>query len=584
MLGEIINGYRIKQWLGRGGMGEVWMAEQQIATYFKVAIKILLPAFSNDPLIVDRFFDEAKAVCRIKHAGIAKIHASGHHNESAYLIMDLLEGETLAGRIRRMKRLPLANVGELGKQISSVLEATHAENIIHRDLKPDNIFLVQDREPPGGERVKILDFGIAKLGSTAGRTGLGPMGTAAYMAPELWTDPAAADARTDVFSVGCIAFEMCCGEPPFGGSTIVANEQDAPRTRSLAPEVPPALDDIIARALARRPADRPSMRELHKVFSSVAAEHPLEPGTTPPRMALRRTPGWPRRRLQRMAIGAGAFACLASVVYVATQRRTRTPSESQIVPRAPVVNAWVRVEVPATPVVLGIRRDDALPSVRGFRPGRQVVSPGAPYELQEHEVTWSEIEPWLATSGTSLAIPTWARDPSERSSLPVTGVTWSIARAYCRSLSLSGDLPTEEQWEYAARGPERRPSSWGQQRLDLKLTHAYAGQSAIPVAVKSSVQDRTPDPGLYDLIGNVQEWMLELWREDLPGLDERWVTPGPETTIGVIRGLPLGENPPPAVPEDSAAYREPLCATGPCVEKTVAKLRHVGFRCARARG
>jgi formylglycine-generating enzyme required for sulfatase activity len=103
----------------------------------------------------------------------------------------------------------------------------------------------------------------------------------------------------------------------------------------------------------------------------------------------------------------------------------------------------------------------------------------------------------------------------------------------------------------------------------------------VPAPVKHSAQDRTPEPAIYDLIGNVQEWTLGLWREDVPGTDEGWVTAGRETSIRAIRGLPLAAEPPAAIQDDPAAYREELCATGKCVEQTLDKLRHIGFRCAR---
>jgi formylglycine-generating enzyme required for sulfatase activity len=154
-----------------------------------------------------------------------------------------------------------------------------------------------------------------------------------------------------------------------------------------------------------------------------------------------------------------------------------------------------------------------------------------------------------------------------------------MALDYC--VSLGGSLPTEEQWEYAARGPGRRPNSWGADRLDPRLTHAYAGPNATPAVVKSSLQDQTPAPVIYDLIGNVQEWTLGLWREDVPGADESWVETG-STSIRAIRGLPLGEDRPPSIQAEAAAYRDHLCATGPCVDKGAELRRHVGFRCARA--
>src|SRR5262249_32653986 len=187
MLGETIGNFRVVAKLGRGGMGEVYLAEQ-LSIQTKVAIKVLLPDVSSDTQQVQRFFNEAVAVSRIKHAGIAKIFDVGfHHSGRAYLIMELLEGETLTSRIRRSGRLSTWQLADVGRQIASVLDATHAAGITHRDLKPDNVFLVGDREL--GERIKILDFGIAKL--SAGSSGTsGSLGTPSYMAPEQWRNSA----------------------------------------------------------------------------------------------------------------------------------------------------------------------------------------------------------------------------------------------------------------------------------------------------------------------------------------------------------------------------------------------------------
>src|SRR5262252_11039569 len=146
-------------------MGEVYLAEQtNIGT--RVAIKVLRPEVSSDTEHVQRFFNEARAVSKIQHAGIVKIFDVGYASGGeAYLIMEYLEGETLANRIER-GRLPIPELGDFGKQIASVLGATHGAGITHRDLKPDNIYIVPDRELARGERVKILDFGVAKLSGT----------------------------------------------------------------------------------------------------------------------------------------------------------------------------------------------------------------------------------------------------------------------------------------------------------------------------------------------------------------------------------------------------------------------------------
>src|SRR5215813_4838527 len=218
VIGETIGNFKVVSRLGRGGTGEVYLAEQtSIGT--KVAVKVLRPDVSSDADHVQRFFNEARAVSRIQHAGIVKIFDVGYvPSGEAYLIMEFLDGETLAKRIARDGPLPISMIADIGKQMASVLAATHGAGITHRDLKPDNVYLVADRELPRGERLKVLDFGIAKLTGTLASNSpqtIGTMGTPVYMAPEQWGDASKVDWRADLYSLGCVAYEMTAGRPPF---------------------------------------------------------------------------------------------------------------------------------------------------------------------------------------------------------------------------------------------------------------------------------------------------------------------------------------------------------------------------------
>ncbi|MBA2542576.1 MAG: protein kinase [Deltaproteobacteria bacterium] len=262
MIGQTIGNFRVLSRLGAGGMGEVFLAEH-VTVRTRVAIKLLRETISADHMHVQRFFNEAVAVSRIKHSGTAKIYDVGFHGSQAYLIMELLEGESLATRITRCGRLGPHRIAEIGRQITSILDATHAAHVLHRDLKPDNIFLVPDTELASGERVKILDFGIAKLADashvlTGAQTA---MGTPAYMAPEQWRDSATVDWRVDAYSLGCVAFEMATGRPPFVAASLgeVCTKhlmEPAPSVRSLAPDQPEALERLVARLLSKTPAER----------------------------------------------------------------------------------------------------------------------------------------------------------------------------------------------------------------------------------------------------------------------------------------------------------------------------------------
>ncbi|HEV7555536.1 MAG TPA: protein kinase [Kofleriaceae bacterium] len=277
MIGETIKDFRLVRELGRGGMGEVWLAEQQLIKT-KVAIKILGAELAADQQQVQRFFNEAIAVGRIKHAGIARIFDVGFRdNGRAFLIMELLEGDTLSARMATTPpALPIAL--EIARQIASVIAATHTAGVIHRDLKPDNVFLVVDAELAMGERVKILDFGIAKLGTA--RTSLtnargASMGKPGYMAPEQWTDASGVDGKADVYALGCIMFELVCGRRPFDITTIAEAyrkhvHEQPPSVRSVVPDAPQIVDELIGRMLSKKPAERPTMVAVHAVLSRIA--------------------------------------------------------------------------------------------------------------------------------------------------------------------------------------------------------------------------------------------------------------------------------------------------------------------------
>ncbi|HXU80623.1 MAG TPA: serine/threonine-protein kinase, partial [Polyangia bacterium] len=189
MIGQKFGNYRSLSLLGEGGMGAVYLAEHpEIGR--KVAVKVLRSEFSRDTQLLGRFLNEAKAANAIGHPNIIEILDMGTTADGMpYLVMELLEGEVLAGRLRRLGRLPLPVALEIAYQTASAVGAAHRKGIVHRDLKPDNLFIVPDEHDPARERVKVLDFGIAKLqmrgpgDSVKTRTGT-LMGTPVYMSPE----------------------------------------------------------------------------------------------------------------------------------------------------------------------------------------------------------------------------------------------------------------------------------------------------------------------------------------------------------------------------------------------------------------
>jgi eukaryotic-like serine/threonine-protein kinase len=266
MIGEQLGNYRVLTKLGEGGMGQVFIAEHVLLGK-RAAIKVLLPELSQHGDFVTRFFNEARAASMVKHAGLVDIYDFGKHaSGSAFIVMELLDGESLAGRLRRERALPEPEALEIARQIAGALEATHRKGIVHRDLKPDNVFLVPDENVPGGCRVKILDFGIAKLSDgpatgTKTRTGA-VMGTPTYMAPEQCRGAGSVDHRADVYSLGCMIFEMLAGQPPFVregiGDLIAAHIHEAPPLLQERVGVSPAVASLVAAMLAKKAEERVS--------------------------------------------------------------------------------------------------------------------------------------------------------------------------------------------------------------------------------------------------------------------------------------------------------------------------------------
>ena len=289
MIGEVIGNYRVVSELGKGGMGVVYRAEH-VQLGRPAALKMLLTTFSSDASFVQRFFNEARAASSIDHPGIVEVYDFGTHIDGrAYIVMELLKGESLEQRVKHTGMAPLEGA-TIVAQVSAALAAAHARGIVHRDLKPDNIFLVPNELIPGGIQVKLLDFGIAKLANDqAGfKTQTGALiGTPAYMSPEQCMGRADLDHRTDIYAIGCILFHVLCGRPPFlgdqgTGMMIAAHIRDTPPDpRTLNPNVPGALAAIVQRCLEKDPAARfQTATELRAALVAAGANAPAsKPGT-----------------------------------------------------------------------------------------------------------------------------------------------------------------------------------------------------------------------------------------------------------------------------------------------------------------
>jgi hypothetical protein len=383
LIGQTVGNYRITHLLGEGGMGAVYLAEHP-GIGRKAAVKVLHPALSTNADIATRFFNEARAANAIHHPGIVEVFDFGTLPTGvSYIVMELLEGESLAARLRSGVPLPMASAVEFATQAAAALGAAHKQGIVHRDLKPDNLHVVPDPRNPGREMIKVLDFGIAKLaggttlpGSVKTRTGA-VMGTPVYMSPEQCRGTKEVDHRTDVYALGVILYEMLCGTPPFvsqgqGELIHLHISEPPPPPRSKNPAVPERLEAVVLRALAKDPARRlQTMDELvHALGGGTLPGEPLVPpgfatsSDLPPAMQSA-GPGARGGTRRRLPLLLGGLA-LAATVYLgasrvrreprATAPQTPTPVASQTKPQ-PVAVATVAVRLTSQPTGARVVRD-----------------------------------------------------------------------------------------------------------------------------------------------------------------------------------------------------------------------------------
>jgi serine/threonine-protein kinase len=282
LLGQTLAGkYLVEKLIMRGGMGAVYRGKHVLMDK-TVAIKVLRPALAVDDDVVARFSREAKAASRISHPHAVSVTDFGEsENGVVFLVMEYLDGRTLKQIIRSEGPMPLTRVVEIIRQVTGALDAAHGQGVVHRDLKSDNIMVSQTN---GGDWAKVLDFGIAKIQQPANVKDADltapnlVIGTPQYMSPEQCSQTQPLDARSDIYSLGVIVYEMLAGRVPFTGESVtmimMQHVQDPPPSVLAArPDLPPAVDKVITRALAKHPDDRfQTAGELFAALSTAAGE------------------------------------------------------------------------------------------------------------------------------------------------------------------------------------------------------------------------------------------------------------------------------------------------------------------------
>jgi tRNA A-37 threonylcarbamoyl transferase component Bud32 len=310
MIGEALGNYTLVAKLGSGSMGVVFLAEHKWIER-RVAIKLLAPNLVSNLQALRRFFKEARATSLIRHPGIVAVFDCDIDPRGRpYMVMEHLEGQTLADRLGQTEKLPWKTACVIGAQVADALGAAHDKGIVHRDLKPENVFLVGDGREPDAAAVKVLDFGVAKLRAVDALARLTRggvlIGTPEYMSPEQCGASDQIDHRADIYGLGCLLFEMLSGQPPFVTSdlrelTTSHRFRPAPSLNESGSDVPGWLAALVARMLSKEPEQRPP--SMHAVLEELRGR------------------GAPGPLLGRRGIAAQTLDAIAPVVRRLSRRR-----------------------------------------------------------------------------------------------------------------------------------------------------------------------------------------------------------------------------------------------------------------------
>jgi serine/threonine protein kinase/DNA-binding beta-propeller fold protein YncE len=410
-IGTTIAGYRIESVLGRGGMGVVYLAEQ-VALGRKVALKVLAPELAEDPRFRERFLRESRVAASLEDPNILPVYEAGEADGVLFIAMRYVRGTDLRHLIDEHGPLEPARAVAILAQVASALDAAHAEGLIHRDVKPGNVLLV----PGTPDKVYLADFGLTKRAtSDSGVTGTGQfVGTLDYAAPEQFTGEPLTPA-TDVYSLGGVLYECLVGEPPFPRDREAAVlhahlNEPPPKPTEKRPELPPAIDAVVAKAMAKSPGERYARAgDLARTARDAIGWTREE-----------RAPAQPRsRRLALAAAGAAALAAGLAVILLTRGASTQSGSPGTTSPglSSPSATSSPALGFSSGVVALdprtgAIRRAIPAPGGFGFRGG---LLP---------EIVSGEGAIWTNPGTSVLRIdPTTGRDLI----VPLNGLVWDVA-------------------------------------------------------------------------------------------------------------------------------------------------------------
>ena len=554
--------YEVLEIIGKGGMGIVYKALDPTLQR-SVALKVMTSDLAKDRDACERFLREARIAASLEHDNIVPIYDVGTNDETLFLAMPLLKGANLKTYWNDKKSLTAFEVFDIGCQIASGLAAAHEHGLIHRDIKPGNIWIESGRDL----RVKILDFGLARSEKDPNLTESGLiLGTPAYMAPEQ-ADGSKIDHRCDLFSLGCVLYQISTGELPFQARDAVAMlvavaTHDPAEPHTINADIPLPLSDYIMRLLAKNPDDRPDsahevtdhLRELSESPNQATQNLPQTSSTS---SSLSVRIPWFRKRAI-LTIGVAAVILLPILILLGSGAfqhgnnsipPDRKPEEKDKTAKAN--------EKAFHPLQLGDRagqvwKKNSLNMAFCWCPPGH-FSMGSPAEetgrsddegqvsvhltrgfwMGQYEVTQDQ---WKRIMGTAP----WKGNINvqEGPKFPVCWVSWTQSVTFCEKLTKLGhregwlpknwvvDLPTEAQWEYACRAGTSTPFSFGDNSSELgKYAWFTENSTKIGQVFGHVVGEKKGNPwNLYDMHGNVWEWCRDWYSEKRVGGTDPEVT------------------------------------------------------------
>jgi len=516
--------FRFVRRLGKGGMGEVFLAEQLAEGNRSVALKLLNRKLLDIPEFLPRFQSEMDSLCRIHHVNVVAIHEAAQADEGTpYIAMEFLNGEHLRNVLYRRGALPVAEVAEILRQAAQGLDAAHKVGIIHREIKPDNLFLTHGED---GERVvKVVDFGMARLRESGQRTQAGTvLGTPTYISSEqAWGMKSdELDPRSDIYSLGVVAYEMLTGKVPFRSDTpfgclCMQMLEDPPAFRAVARglDVSPEVEAVVMKALKKERGERyPSVMEfalafvaaafpgaVAEVVPDVVSELPLTEAAAPPPAEEPAAPVSPPAVSEVEAVAPPPVAEPIDLIpppAISEVEVVESMPEPRVNPRDGLTYVWI----PPGTFLMGCSPGDSASEENEKPPHPVEITQG--FWLGRTEVTVGAYKRFAAATGKTLPAAPFTNPGWSNEQMPMVGVTWDEAKGYCAWAG--GRLPTEAEWEYAARA-----GSVEERYGPLDEIAWYENNSGLKA--HEARQKRPNDFGLFDMLGNVFEWVNDRYDE-----------------------------------------------------------------------